>query len=51
VGYDTEPVAGIDDLHRLLTATRVGMRAMLTVIRQAATAQVEIVPEEARPAR
>src|SRR5438309_991990 len=35
VGYGTQPVAGIDDLHRLLTDEQVGVRVSLTVVRRA----------------
>jgi S1-C subfamily serine protease len=34
VGYGTQPVAGIDDLHRLLTDEQVGVRVSLTLIRR-----------------
>lgn len=46
VGYGTQPIAGIDDLHRLLTAEQVGVRALLTVIRRAEKLQLELTPEE-----
>ena len=35
VTYDGQPTASIDDLHRLLTETRVGLRAPLTILRGA----------------
>jgi S1-C subfamily serine protease len=34
VGFDGQPVFGIDDLHRMLTEERVGVKTMLTIIRQ-----------------
>ncbi len=46
VGYGEAPVAGIDDLHRLLTDAQVGVRAPLTVIRRAEKQVFEIVPRE-----
>jgi len=45
IGYGTQTIAGIDDLHRLLTAEQVGSRALLTIIRRAEKLQLEITPE------
>ena len=50
VGFAGEPVAGVDDLHRLLTEGRVGVRTPLTVIRRAERRELEVVPVESRPA-
>ncbi len=44
VGYDEAPVAGIDDLHRLLTETRVDVQAPLTVLRRAETITLQVIP-------
>jgi S1-C subfamily serine protease len=33
VSFDDQPVNGIDDLHRLLTAERIGTASRLTVVR------------------
>jgi len=46
VEYAGQAIAGIDDLHKLLTGTRVGVRSPLTVIRHTEKLQLEIVPEE-----
>jgi S1-C subfamily serine protease len=48
VALDEKPVAGVDDLHRLLTDAQVGARCMLTVIRHTERLSLPIVPEEAR---
>ena len=48
VSYDGQPVAGIDDLHRLLTEKQVGVPSHLTVIREAAKLDLMIVPEESK---
>jgi S1-C subfamily serine protease len=45
IGYGDQPVAGIDDLHRLLTDEQLGVRASLTVIRRAEKLRLEITPE------
>jgi S1-C subfamily serine protease len=42
-----KPVAGVDDLHRLLTDAQVGARCALTVIRHTERLSLSIVPEEA----
>jgi S1-C subfamily serine protease len=46
VGADAGPVRGIDDLHRLLTAERVGQRIALRVLRATALCEVAVVPVE-----
>ena len=48
VALDEKPVAGVDDLHRLLTDAQVGARCVLTVIRHTERLALTIVPEEAR---
>jgi S1-C subfamily serine protease len=48
VALDEKPVAGVDDLHRLLTDAQVGARCGLTVIRHTEKLSLAIVPEEAR---
>ena len=42
------PITGVDDLHRVLTAERIGMSNTLTILRNGARQQVTVVPEEAR---
>jgi S1-C subfamily serine protease len=49
VGYDGQPVGGVDDLHRLLTEAQVGVRSVLTIIRRADKLSVTITPEESKP--
>jgi len=48
VGYDDRPIAGIDDLHRLLTDQKVGVRSILTVIRRNEKLSLNITPEDSR---
>jgi len=48
VELDRKPVAGVDDLHRLLTDAQVGTRCELTVIRHTERLALLIVPEEAQ---
>jgi S1-C subfamily serine protease len=47
VALDDKPVAGVDDLHRLLTDAQVGTRCALTVIRHTERLILAIFPEEA----
>ena len=47
VALDDKPVAGVDDLHRLLTDAHVGARCALTVIRHTERLILPILPEEA----
>ncbi len=48
VGFADQPVAGIDDLHRLLTERQVGVRSTLTIIRRSEKVVLEITPEESK---
>ena len=48
VALEGQPVAGVDDLHRLLTDLRVGVSCVLTVLRWTEKLELQIVPEEAR---
>jgi len=43
VGIDNQPIASIDDLHKLLTHDQVGMRSQLTIIRRDDKLIVDIV--------
>ena len=46
VGYGSQPIAGIDALHRLLTDAQVHVRASLTVLRRGEKLVLTIEPEE-----
>lgn len=46
VDFDGSPIAHVDDLHRLLLAERVGVRAPLTVVRRGDRVTLDVVPEE-----
>ena len=48
VAFDGQAVTGIDDLHRLLTEARVGVRVPLTIIRRLERMTLEVVPEESK---
>jgi len=48
VGLDDRPLAGIDDLHKLLTEDRIGRKSTLTVIRRTEKLNLEVIPEESR---
>ena len=48
VGFDGQPTAGIDDLHRMLTEEKVGMGTSLTVIRRTEKLILPIIPEESK---
>ncbi|HXG64101.1 MAG TPA: trypsin-like peptidase domain-containing protein [Blastocatellia bacterium] len=49
VAYDGQPIAGIDDLHRILTDERVGVSAALTIIRRTEKLDIRITPAESKP--
>ena len=48
VAMDGKPIAGVDDLHRLLTDARVGAASALTVLRHTEKLELKVVPEEMR---
>ena len=48
VANEEKPVAGVDDLHRLLTDAQVGARCELIVIRHTERLMLPIFPEEAK---
>jgi S1-C subfamily serine protease len=48
VALDGKSVAGVDDLHRLLTDARVGVSSALTVLRHTEKLDLRVVPEESR---
>lgn len=50
VALGNQPVAGVDDLHRVLSDTRAGTKTEVSVIRGTEKLRVAIVPEEARAA-
>jgi S1-C subfamily serine protease len=45
---DGEPVRGVDDLHRLMTAERIGRVVQLTVVRAGSERRLAVRPEELR---
>jgi S1-C subfamily serine protease len=48
VALEGQPVAGVDDLQRLLTEVRMGVSCKLTVLRWTEKLEMKVVPEEAR---
>ncbi len=48
IALDGKPVAGVDDLHRLLTDARVGMASLLTVLRHTDKLELRVMPAEAQ---
>ncbi|HKU70602.1 MAG TPA: trypsin-like peptidase domain-containing protein [Burkholderiales bacterium] len=48
VAFGGEPVAGFDDLHRLLTEEKLGTRVPVTVLRRGQRLTLEIHPDESR---
>ena len=48
VAFEGRPIAGLDDLHRLLTEEQVGRKANLDILRRDSLVVVDIIPEESR---
>jgi S1-C subfamily serine protease len=48
IGFDDQPIAGIDDLHKLLTEERIGKKSLLTIVRGVDKLTIEVTPEESR---
>jgi S1-C subfamily serine protease len=47
VAFGGEPIVGVDDLHRSLTAERAGQTLALTLLRQAELLSKSVIPDEA----
>jgi S1-C subfamily serine protease len=47
VAFDGEAIAGVDDMHRWLTAERAGRAATLTLLRRAERLEISVTPGEA----
>jgi S1-C subfamily serine protease len=48
VAFDGIEINGVDDLHRALTAERIGTRAAVTVLRRTSKVELAVEPEEMR---
>jgi S1-C subfamily serine protease len=48
VDYDGQPIADIDDLHRLLTDEKVGVKSPLSIIRRSQKVELQLTPEESK---
>jgi S1-C subfamily serine protease len=48
VGIDDRSIAGIDDLHKLLTEDRIGRKSSLVVIRRTDKLSLEVIPRESQ---
>jgi S1-C subfamily serine protease len=51
VGFDGHVIATIDDLHRRLTADKIGATCALTVVRRSERLDIHIVPEDSQQRR
>ena len=51
IDFDGQPIAGIDDLHKLLTEERIGRATLITVIRRTEKVTLTVIPEESRSNR
>jgi S1-C subfamily serine protease len=49
IAFDGKTVAGIDDLHRLMTEERVGIPTKVTVLRRVEKLEIEVTPAESKP--
>jgi S1-C subfamily serine protease len=50
VGLESQPIANIDDLHKLLTEDMIGKAVTLTLVRRYDMLRLKVTPEESRPA-
>ena len=48
VGFDDHTIAGIDDLHKLLSEDRIGHKSSLVVIRGTEKLSLEVIPQESQ---
>src|SRR5262249_53539060 len=49
VSLGGKPIAGVDDLHKLLTGNTIGVRTSISVLRNSEQVSLEIVPSPAPP--
>jgi S1-C subfamily serine protease len=49
IAFADEPVADIDDLHKRLTETTIGVASPVTVLRHSEKVRLEVTPAESRP--
>ncbi|MBI4642256.1 MAG: PDZ domain-containing protein [Deltaproteobacteria bacterium] len=48
VAFASQPIAEIDDLHKLLTDARIGVKSTLTILRGTEKMALDIFPEESK---
>jgi S1-C subfamily serine protease len=48
IAFDGQAVAGVDDLHRLLTDAQVEVKSGITVLRRTEKLELQIVPQEGK---
>jgi S1-C subfamily serine protease len=48
ISFNDQSMAGIDDLHKVLTEEKVGVRTSLTIVRRSEKLVLDIVPEESQ---
>lgn len=48
IGFEGQPMAGIDDLHKVLTEEKVGVKSKLTILRRFEKLNLDIIPEESK---
>jgi S1-C subfamily serine protease len=48
IAFAGQPIAGVDDLHRLLTDAQVDVKASITVLRRTERLELVIVPQESK---
>jgi S1-C subfamily serine protease len=46
IGFDNQPISGIDDLHKLLTDIQVGKESNIRILRRTEIVDLEIIPAE-----
>jgi len=46
ISFNSKPVTGIDDLHKMLTETQVGIKTNLTILRGTEILDLQIIPRE-----
>jgi S1-C subfamily serine protease len=47
IGFADMPITAVDDLHRTLTAERIGVPSTVTILRNGTRQQVAVTPDEA----
>jgi S1-C subfamily serine protease len=48
IAFNGQPIAGVDDLHRMLTDAQVDVKTSVTILRRTERLELAIIPQESK---